>query len=188
MSEPPLGQPCDLALQHLPGRVSDRLTGFEDWLPTLLDVADGGASVGGGGRGAASGPDDGSGGAPSASAGRVEDSAGGASEDRPATDGISLVPLLRGEDRDERPFLYREFAGYGGQQAVWRGRWKAVRRGLRELEAGDTPVTELYDLQADPSESTDLAAQHPDVVAELEALLTREHVPEPDFPLPVLDG
>jgi len=138
-----------------PGSVSDRLTGFEDWLPTLLDVADAGAT---------------------------------SERDRPRTDGLSFVPLLRGEAMDERPFLYREFAGYGGQQAVWRGRWKAVRRDLRKLEAGDAPVTELHDLEADPAETTDVAAAHPEVVAELEALMAREHAPEPDFPLPVLDG
>ncbi len=136
-----------------PGTTSDRLTGFEDWLPTLLDVADVGTPA-----------------------------------DRPTTDGLSFLPTLRGEPMDARPFLYREFAGYGGQQAVWRGRWKAVRRGLRKLEAGDAPVTELYDLDADPSESTDVASAHPDVVAELESIMTREHEPEPDFPLPVLDG
>ncbi len=131
------------------GAVSDRVTGFEDWLPTLLDVA----------------------GAPEAVP--------------PAIDGISFAPTLFGKKQEPRPFLYREFTGYGGQQMVRVGDWKGVRQGLAKAEK--VPALELYDLAADPSETTDVAARHADVVARLEALLAREHVPSPAFPIAVLD-
>ena len=32
------------------------------------------------------------------------------------------------ESNGSRPFLYREFSGYGGQQAVWLGKWKGIRQ------------------------------------------------------------
>ena len=107
-----------------PGRVpagvaSDRVSGFEDWLPTLLELV-GGQSV-------------------------VPD----------GIDGISLAPTLRGEAQPARPFLYREFSGYGGQQAVRAGKWKAIRT---NMNGGNLDI-ELYNLDADPSERLDVAAR-----------------------------
>ncbi len=140
-----------------PGRVSDRVTGFEDWMPTLLDLAD------------------------------------LKSETPEGIDGISIAPTLLGGDQPTRDFLYREFGGYGGQQSVWLGdRWKGIRRDLLprgKRKASDIPVrTELYDLHADESEAVDVAAEHPDVVARIEALMKSERVPSETFAIPVLDG
>ena len=33
-----------------------------------------------------------------------------------------------------------------------------------------------------------MAAKHPDVLARLEKLLKEQHTPNPDFPLPMIDG
>jgi arylsulfatase len=52
---------------------------------------------------------------------------------------------------------------------------------------GKPIVTELYDLAKDPNETQDVAEQNPAVVAELEALLAREHTPNPVFRLPGID-
>ena len=82
-----------------------------------------------------------------------------------------------------RPFLYREFAGYGGQQAVWTGKWKGVRRNLHKR----VDPLELYDVEADPGEQNDLAAAHPGVVARILSVMKEEHVPNPTFPLKALD-
>jgi len=133
------------------GRTIAAPTGFEDWLPTLLDLA--------------------------------------GLRDRipPGLDGQSLAGPLCG-DADaaaERP-LYRELTE-GNWQAAVAGRWKAVRRAATRKSAQPLP-TELYDLAADPAESRDVAAAHPDVVAKMEAILAREHVPHPDWPLPLVDG
>jgi hypothetical protein len=43
--------------------------------------------------------------------------------------------------------------------------------------------TELYDLKADVGESRDVAAEHPDVVARMDVILSREHAPSPLSPL-----
>ena len=92
--------------------------------------------------------------------------------------GISFASTLFGQHQDARPFLYRESPGYDGQQAVRVGHWKAIRRNLnpgrKSKEKQPAPV-ELYDLATDPAETTNIAAQHPDVVANLAAIMKREH-------------
>jgi arylsulfatase A len=100
-------------------------------------------------------------------------------------DGVNLRPVLegKGEGPAERP-LYMEFPDYGGQQMARVGRWKGVRQGL--LKDPDAPV-ELYDLEADPGETTDVAAAHGDIVAELARIMARERSPSPLFPFPALD-
>lgn len=115
------------------------------------------------------------------------DAAGAAARVPRDVDGLSLKPLLEGQDggpafRDRT--LYMEFPDYGGQQMARLGRWKAVRRGLAGNPAA--PV-ELYDLEADSGETTDLAAANPAVVAELQRILARERRPSAEFPFPALD-
>lgn len=83
--------------------------------------------------------------------------------------------------------LYRELTE-GKWQAVTAGRWKAVRRAAGPQTPAQAKPTELFDLSADPTESTDVAAEHPDVVARLEAIMDREHVSHPDWPLPFADA
>ena len=95
-------------------------------------------------------------------------------------DGISYAPTLRGEPGQARhDHLYWEFHERGGKQAVLRGRWKGVRLDAREHPAG--PL-ELYDLEADPGEATDLASAHPDLVEQLATLMAEAHSPSQAFP------
>ena len=103
-------------------------------------------------------------------------------------DGISIAPTLTGQPQNTRKFLYREFSGYGGQQAVWMGRWKGIRQRILKRN-NQTPLKiELYDLEADVSESRDVSATHPKVVKQLKALMEQEHQPSTVFPFPALDG
>jgi arylsulfatase A-like enzyme len=89
-----------------------------------------------------------------------------------ALDGISMVPSLTGRG-PQRPHesLYWEFYEEGSKQAVRAGRWKGVRRPML------TGKLEVYDLQADPGETHDVAARHPDVSARLVRLLDEAHTP-----------
>ena len=104
-------------------------------------------------------------------------------------DGIDLRPVLRGDDETGRDFLYREFPGYGGFQAVWSGPWKAIRTDVTRKRTASKPLrTELYDLSADRAETTDVASDHPDVLTRLEAIMAREHAPSVLFPMPKLDA
>lgn len=84
-------------------------------------------------------------------------------------DGVSIAPLLlkQGEPRP-REFLIHEA---GQQQSIIRGDYKLIRDSDSNLE--------LYDLGSDPSESHNIATKHPQLVAELNALLIGERVAEP---------
>ena len=107
----------------------------------------------------------------------LRDLTGAASPD--GMDGVSLLPLLRGKKgQREHGYLYFEFQELGGRQAVRQGPWKLVR-----LDVRGASVYELYNLDDDPGETTDLAADQPAKVAELQALMQEAHIPNPDFPL-----
>jgi arylsulfatase len=102
-------------------------------------------------------------------------------------DGVSRLALFEGRSASPpspEPRLYMEFPAYGGQQMARRGRWKAVRQGL--LKDPGARV-ELYDIDADPGETTDVAAERRDVAAGLEEIMAAEHRPSKEFPFPALD-
>ncbi len=85
-------------------------------------------------------------------------------------DGISFLPTLLGVPGQRSvPPLYWEYHGlWNGAQAVRLGRWKGVRLGGHDDP--DAPI-ELYDLDADPGETLDVAAEHPDVIERLRAVM-----------------
>lgn len=96
-------------------------------------------------------------------------------------DGISLMPLLTGKGKQkEHDHFYFEFQEAGGRQAVRKGDWKLVRL---HASKGDQSVLELYNLAADPSENHNLAAERPEKVKELFALMEEDHVYDPNWPL-----
>ncbi len=134
------------------GSVTDRMTGFEDWLVTLHTLIE-------------------------------------AKKPLPVQhDGFEQAKHLLGKCDLVRSPLYREFSGYGGQQAVWAGKWKAIRQKmLRKGKNHDPLKIELYDLYEDPSESNDLASKNPDVVKRLKKLMEEQHVPSKEFPIQVID-
>jgi arylsulfatase A len=93
-------------------------------------------------------------------------------------DGISYLPTLLGQPQPAHEYLYWELVlGGDARQAVRMGSWKAVRYGEEQ------PI-ELYDLEADPGETRDLAAAHPEVVRRAAALFREARTPSPWFPFP----
>jgi len=101
------------------------------------------------------------------------------------TDGVSLQPILTGKGKQrKREFLFWDFHGYGGQQAVRMGDWKGVRRNVHQ---GNTKV-ELYNLAADIGERNGLAEKHPDIVKRIEKIMAEQHRPSELFPFKVLDN
>jgi arylsulfatase A-like enzyme len=95
--------------------------------------------------------------------------AGGAAPSDRTIDGRDIRPLMLGEAGAVSPhdaFFYY-FKDY--LDAIRRGKWKLfVGRGGRKGLEGREEVRELYDLESDLGETTNVAAQHPDVVAALE--------------------
>ncbi len=91
------------------------------------------------------------------------------------TDGLSLVPVLLGEGSQQaHEYLYWEFYEMGGKRAILKGKWKMI---LYKTNTELNPRVELFNRDLDPSEQSNVAAQHPEVVSELQRLMDRAHSP-----------
>lgn len=83
-------------------------------------------------------------------------------------DGVDLSDALLGRPMSPREGpLYWEYPAGKGSQAVRIGPWKGVRRDVRGRP--DAPF-ELYNLELDPAETTDVAASHPEIVERMRAV------------------
>ena len=91
-------------------------------------------------------------------------------------DGRSMVRALKNEGRLQHEPMYWEFHERGFQQAVRMGDWKGIR--LKK----DAPL-ELYNLAADPAETTDVAAIRPDVVTQMETYLATARTDSERWPV-----
>jgi arylsulfatase A-like enzyme len=115
-------------------------------------------------------------------------------------DGLSMLPALTGKPQKPHDFLYWEFNAKhynGGQVTVRMGDWKGIK--IQQLSSGKrgkrkkSAVThspekmQLFNLKTDPFEQTDVAAHHPEVVSQIEAIIQREHTPSALFPFETLD-
>jgi len=86
------------------------------------------------------------------------------------TDGISFVPTLLGQpDQKEHEYLYWEF---GSQRAVRLGHFKAVQSGAEKNPAG--PI-DLFDLAEDLGEQKNVAADHPEIIEKVRAVMNESH-------------
>jgi len=94
-------------------------------------------------------------------------------------DGISIMPAMLGKKQNAHPYLYWEqLTPAKLTKALRMGEWKAYQAAV------GAPV-ELYNLAADPAESKDVAAAHPDVVKKAEKIFATarvEAVPPPVDP------
>ncbi len=141
-----------------PGTTTAYVSGFEDWLPTLLEIA--------------------------GAAARTPKDIDGLSL-VPTLLGRPQAPrpFLY---RESPGYGGRQTVRVGDWKAVRQN--LRPRPAGKAAKAASGPVkTELYDLAVDPAEATDVAAQNPEVVARLEKILREQHVPSPEFPLPALD-
>jgi arylsulfatase A-like enzyme len=100
-----------------------------------------------------------------------------ANVDPPAEiDGVSVLPTILGKQQKlDKRFLYWEYFEKGFQQAVRWGDWKTVT-------GKPGQKMELYDLANDIGETEDVASQHPDVVARIEAYLKTARTESKEFP------
>jgi arylsulfatase len=117
-----------------PGSVSDHISAFWDFLPTIEDISNSPTNV--------------------------------------STDGESFLAEISGQSKEQakHDFLYWE---YEGKQAVRKNNWKAIRLDAKDA-AGEIV---LFDLVADPVELQNIAAENPDIVAEMEKIMNEAHQP-----------
>lgn len=94
-------------------------------------------------------------------------------------DGVSFLPELLGEKQKTHEHLYWEFHRQGGKQAIRKGKWKLVKLNVFDVEK---TALELYNLETDPSEKQDVSQKYPEIVAELENIIMKEHIHNTDFP------
>ena len=88
--------------------------------------------------------------------------------DRPI-DGIDQTELLLGKtDKGRDSFFFKN-------NAVRRGKWKYIKAGFKDhgysIEDKPVKVDQLYDLEADLGEQSNVAGEHPELVSELRAML-----------------
>jgi hypothetical protein len=102
--------------------------------------------------------------------------------DNAAEDSVSLLSVVKGEEAEgplHEAIVNHSISGYFAiRQGKWKllfcqgsGGWSAPRE--PEAAKQGLPAIQLYDLDADPKESTNLQAKHPEVVSELSAILRR---------------
>jgi len=99
--------------------------------------------------------------------------AGGTVPASPVIDGRDITSILLGKSKESAREAHYYFSGYD-LQAVRQGRWKLALvpqpDGMGKQAAKVPAGLRLYDLDAEIGEQTDVAAQHPEVVAKLKAL------------------
>ena len=97
----------------------------------------------------------------------------------PNTDSVSFAPTLRGHSDGQQAhhYLYWEFYESGSAQAVRLRQWKGVRKPMF------TGPVELYDVSRDLGEKYNVARNYPEVVREVEGIMSEAHVQHPNWTL-----
>ncbi len=92
--------------------------------------------------------------------------------------GSSFLNVLRTTRfKPVHSYLYWEFFERGFDQAIRKGKWKAIRRSVNGSKL------ELYNLSTDPSENLDVAMQNPLIVKEMESLFLNAREESVDYPI-----
>ena len=83
--------------------------------------------------------------------------------------------MLGGGKQKEHDYLYWEFHEYGKIQALLIENHKALKGLGKEVL--------LYDLAADPTETSDIAQTRPELVKRVEQIFSKERTPSEIWPL-----
>jgi len=89
-----------------------------------------------------------------------------------AVDSVNLLPLWTGQSNESGRDIVI-MVGSDGTFAIRRGQWKFIEKNPDAKRYGSTE-DQLYDLEKDLGETTNLIAQYPEVVKELRGLLDVE--------------
>ena len=93
--------------------------------------------------------------------------------------GISFLPELTGKgEQKKHDYIYHETYEQGGKQSVIKDGWKLIRLNMNQSE---NIKEELYCLDMDTQEKTNLADRYPNKVKELRDLANSIHTPSKIF-------
>ena len=83
-------------------------------------------------------------------------------------DGISLLPILKGETTPAHEYMYWEFRHREGIRALRKGDWKLLE--FTNLKSKELRY-ELYNLKSDPAEANNIASNKKTLTEELKTLM-----------------
>lgn len=90
-------------------------------------------------------------------------------------DGLSMLPTIIQEGKQkEHEYLYWEFHEGGGRVAILKDQWKGIRY---KVNANPDSQLELYNLEVDPEEENNVAADHPEMVKEFDQIIKEARFP-----------
>ena len=95
-----------------------------------------------------------------------------------ATDGISFLPSLLGDEQPRHDYLYWEFHELGGRRALRQSSWKLVQYNVNDTTDNRF---ELYDVSKDTGETKNLASMYPDTLDRLKEIMLNARVPSSVF-------
>lgn len=142
------------------GVTSDRVTGFEDWMPTLAELA--------GGKDHTPAHTDGISFAPTL-----------LGEKQPAREFLYREFLGYG---GQQMLLMGDWKLLRMNLATRPANAKSKAKGK-----GKPMSEELYNITTDPAETNNVIAAHPEIVAKMKAIMAAQHSNSADFPMPALD-
>jgi arylsulfatase A-like enzyme len=128
------------------GSVSEHVSGFQDFMPTAAELA--------------------------------------GTKMEAVTDGISFLPTLLGKTGEQKlhPYLFWNFGEQGGKRSVLQWPWKLIhlntqasdevsKKSAKGKAASKTMQVQLFQMDDDPTEQKNVAAENPQVVKRLEGLM-----------------
>lgn len=128
------------------GSVSEHLSGFQDLMPTAAELA--------------------------------------GTKMEAITDGISFLPTLLGKTSDQKthPYMFWNFDEQGGKRSVLQWPWKLIHvnskgsdqapeKSAKKKAPSKTMLVQLFQMEDDPTEQKNVAAENPQIVKRLEVLM-----------------
>ena len=143
------------------GTTSERVSGFEDWIPTLIEAAAKAAAPGG------------------------DAAAFDGVSLLPTLLGKTQAerPFLYREFSGYRGYQVVRTGDWKGVRVGLSNKQNSAAGGSR-----DGSEIELYNLREDPAETKNVAAEHADIVGKMKRIMREQHTPSKEFPFPALDA
>lgn len=95
------------------------------------------------------------------------------------TDGVSVLPDLKGERGEEHEYLYWD---YGHTRSTFLQAARVGKHKLLSFTTDENIRYELYDLEDDPGETRNIVNEHPDIVSRMKRIMNEAYNYSDDYP------